>query len=428
MGAVTLATAPAAGSCQDTPSLDDSEALQRELNVTASANGLPLTTATGELSLEGENSLVPAFESTCGSQVAASLADNRLRVEIAGSSLEFGPEENESDPQNGIDGYASLAADLTGSASPVALTVEASFLSDSGDGADSDQRYFGGRSWLGFFDQRVEASAEVALSLDNGEGGSGFATQYEISADLWQSDSFSLSSFAGFTFANADYEDDGSDAIANRLVREIGASINWGRTSLSLQNSLATDNVDEDGGAVSNQWTTWDAEVGFDLSDLHPVIPNNLSVGFEIEEFAERDGGALAANTAEGLSRAIDLDLAWDHHGGTTEFGVSQSIAWEGSMATDRTDQSRLEIGLGRSIEAEGWSLSAEGTFFHEVVSEYQETHRHRSLSFDLGLDFDPSPNESISFEAGLAFDQGSEGSSQSFGQATALLTYDLQF
>jgi hypothetical protein len=83
---------------------------------------------------------------------------------------------------------------------------------------------------------------------------------------------------------------------------------------------------------------------------------------------------------------------------------------------------------LGRSIEAEGWSLSAEGTFFHEVVSEYQETHRHRSLSFDLGLDFDPSPNESISFEAGLAFDQGSEGSSQSFGQATALLTYDLQF
>jgi hypothetical protein len=412
MGAVTLATAPAAGSCQDTPSLDDSEALQRELNVTASANGLPLTTATGELSLEGENSLVPAFESACGSHVAASLADNRLQVEIAGSLLDFGPEENESDPQNGIDGYASLAADLTGSASPVALTVEASFLSDSGDGADSDQRYFGGRSWLGFFDQRVEASAEVALSLDNGEGGSGFATQYEISADLWQSDSFSLSSFAGFTFA----------------------------TSLSLQNSLATDNVDEDGGAVSNQWTTWDAEVGFDLSDLHPVIPNNLSVGFEIEEFAERDGGALieefaerdggalAANTAEGLSRAIDLDLAWDHHGGTTEFGVSQSIAWEGSTATDRTDQSRLEIGLGRSIEAEGWSLSAEGTFFHEVVSEYQETHRHRSLSFDLGLDFDPSPNESISFEAGLAFDQGSEGSSQSFGQATALLTYDLQF
>ena len=339
MGAVTLATAPAAGSCQHTLSLDDSEALQRELNVTDGANGLLLTRATGELSLEGENSLVPAFESTCGSQVAASLADNRVQVEIAGSLLDFGPEENESDPQNGIDGYASLAADLTESASPLALTVEASFLSDSGDGGDSDQRYFGGRSWLGFFDQRVEASADVALSLDSGDGGVGFATKYEISADLWQNDSFSLSSFAGLTFADADYNDDGSGTTANRLVREIGASINWGRLNLSLQNSLATDNVDGDDGSVSNQWTTWDTEVGFDLSNLHPFIPNNLSVGFEIEEFAERDGAALAENAAGGLSRAIDLDLAWD-----------------------------------------------------------------------------------------LAFNKGSEGSSVNFGQATALLTYDLQF
>jgi hypothetical protein len=427
MGTAALVPAPAAGSCQHTVSLDDSEALQRELNVTASANGLPLTTATGELSLEGENSLVPAFESACGSHVAASLANNRLQVEIAGSSLDFGPEETEAAPQNGIDGYASLAADLTGSASPLAITVEASFLSDAGDRADADQRYFAGRSWVGFFDQRVEASAEVALSLDDGEGGTGFATKYEISADLWQSDNFSLSSFAGFAFADADYQDDDSDATADRLVREFGASMNWGRMRLSLLNSLATDNGDGDDDKESSQWTTWDAEVGLDLSDFHPAIPNDLSVGFEIERFAERDGGALAA-AASGLSRAVDLDLSWGHDGGTTTFGLSQSMAWESSTAMDRTDESKLEIGLGRSVEADGWSLSAEGIFSQDLVSEYQKTDRQRSLSFDLGLDIDPSPHESLGFEVGLAFDEGSERSSTSFGEASAAFTYDLQF
>ena len=103
-------------------------------------------------------------------------------------------------------------------------------------------------------------------------------------------------------------------------------------------------------------------------------------------------------------------------------------MAWYGSTATDRTNESKLEIGLGRSIEADGWNLTAEGTFFQEVESEYQETHRHRSLSFDVSLDVDPSPNESLGFEAGLAFDKGSEGSSLSFGQVSVLLTYDLQF
>jgi hypothetical protein len=428
MGAVALMPAPAVGSCQHTLSLDGSESFQKELNVTDAAKGLPLTTVTGELSIEGDNSLVPAFESECGSHVAASLADNRVQVEIAGSLSDLGVDESESDPQNGIHGYANFAADLTGPASPLAATFEASFLSDFDDDTGDDHRYFAGRSLIGFFDQRVEALADVALSLDSGESGTGFATKYAISADLWQSDNFSLSSFAGFTFADANYDDDDLDATADRFVREIGASMNWGRMNLNLLNSLATDNVDGDDGQVSNQWTTWDAEVGLDLSDLHPVIPNNLSVGFEIERFAERDGSALAADAARGLSRAIDLDLSWDHHGGTTTFGLSQSMAWERSTATDQTDESKLEIGLGRSIEADGWSLSAEGIFSQELVSEYQDTHRQRSLSFDLGLDMNPSPHESLGFEAGLAFDKGSEGSSMSFGEASAVLTYDLQF
>ncbi len=425
IGAAALAPAPAAGSCQHTPSLDDLESFQKELNVTDAAKGLPLTTAMGALSIEGENSLVPAFKSECGSHVAASLADNRVQVEIAGSASDFSPADTAANAQNGIHGYANLAADLTGPASPLALTFEASFLSDAGDGANSDQRYFAGRSWIGLFDQRIEASAEVTLSLDNGKGGTGFATKYEISADLWRTDSFSLSSFAGFTFADAEYEDDDTDAIADRLVREVGASMNWGRMDLSLLNSLATDNVDGDDSQVSNQWTTWDAEVGLDLSNLHPVIPNYLSVGFEIEEFAERDGGALAADAGRGLSRAIDLDLTWDHHGGTTTLGVSQSMTWERSTATDQKDESALEIGLERSIEADGWSLSAEGTFSQDVVSEFQETNRSRSLSFDLGLDLDPSPHESLGIEAGLALDEGSEGSGL---RSSILLTYDLQF
>jgi len=428
LGAVTLVPAPATGSCQHTLSLDQTESFQKQLNVTDAAKALPLTTATGELSIEGENSLVPAFKSECGSHVAASLADDRVQVEIAGPSPGLSLEDSEANNQIGINGYASLAADLTGPGSPLAATFKASFLSDADDGANSDQRYFAGRSWVGFFDQRVEASAEVAVSLDDGEGGTGFATKYEISADLWQSDNFSLSSFAGFAFADADYEDDDSDAAADRLVREFGASMNWGRTNLSLLNSLATDNVDGDSGQASNQWATWDAEVSLDLSDLHPVIPNNLSVGFEIERFAERDGGALAADAARGLSRTIDLDLSWDHHGGTTKFGVSQSMAWEGSTATDRTDETKLEIGLGRSIEADGWSLSAEGIYSQDLVSEYQETHRQRALSFDLGLDIDPSSHDSLAFDVGLAFDEGSEGGSLSFGDASAVLTYDLQF
>ena len=422
IGAVALAPAPAAGSCQHALSLDDLESFQKELNVTDAAEGLPFTTAMGAISIEGENSLVPAFKSECGSHVAASLADNRVQIEIAGSAADFSPAGTAADAQNGIHGYANLAADLTGPASPLALTFEASFLSDAGDGANSDQRYFAGRSWIGLFDQRIEASTEVTLSLDNGKGGTGFATKHEISADLWRTDSFSLSSFAGFTFADAEYED---DDIADRLVREVGASMNWGRMDLSLLNSLATDNVDGDDSQVGIQWTTWSAEVGLDLSDLHPFIPNDLSVGFEIEEFAERDGGALAAGAARGLSRAIDLDLTWDHHGGTTTLGVSQSMAWERSAATDHKDESALEIGLERSIDADGWSLSAEGTFAQDVVSEFQETNRSRSLSFDLGLDLDPSPHESLGIEAGLVLDEGSEGNGLS---SSVLLTYDLQF
>jgi hypothetical protein len=84
-----------------------------------------------------------------------------------------------------------------------------------------------------------------------------------------------------------------------------------------------------------------------------------------------------------------------------------------------------LEIGLERSIDADGWSLSAEGTFSQDVVSEFQETNRSRSLSFDLGLDLDPSPHESLGIGAGLALDEGSDGNGLS---SSVLLTYDLQF
>ena len=393
--------------------------IQKERNVAFSPNGLPLTTTTGEFFIDSENSLVPAFESKCGWHVEASLADDRVQVDIAGSSLGFNQEGKETATQSGIDGYANFAADLTDSASPLAATLEVSFLSDAGDGDSSDQHYFAGRSWMGFFDQRVEASAEVALSLDDGEVGTGFATKYEITADLWQTDNFSLSSFVGFMFA---------DATNDRLVREFGASMNWGRMDLNLLNSLETNNVDQDYDEASNQRATWDTEVSFDLSDLHPFIPNNLSLGFEIERFKERDGGALAAGVAKALSRAIDLDLSWAHHGGITKFGLSRSMAWERSTVTDQADESKLEIGLGRSIEANGWSWSAEGAFSQELVTELKENHRSRSLSFDLGLDIDSSPSGSIGFEAGLAFYEGSDESRLSFGEASAVLTYDLQF
>ena len=427
-GVVVLVPVPAAASCQRALSLDGSESFQKELNVTDAAKGLPLTAAAGELSIEGENSLMPAFETECGSRVAASMADDRVQVEFAGSSLGPGAEDSESGPLEEIHGYANLAADLTRPASPLAASVEASFLSNSGDDSGVDGRYFAGRGWVGLFDRRIEASTELALSLDGSEGGTGFATKHEISADLWQTDSFSLSSFAGLTFADANYDDDHSDATADRLVREIGAAMDWGRVSLSLVNSLATDNVDGNDGQESNRWTTWEAEVGLDLSGLHPVVPDELSVGFESEEFAERDGGALAADAARGLSRTIDLDLAWDHHGGTTTFGLSQSEAWERATPAERTDESKLEIGLKRSIDADGWSLSAEGTFSQELASESRDTHRQRSLSVDLGLDMNPSRHESLGFEAGLAFGEDSETSGMSFGEASAILTYDLRF
>ena len=80
------------------------------------------------------------------------MANNRVQVEIAGSStspkLE---EEGKAHSQNGIHGYAYLAADLTGAISPVAATFEMSFLSEASDEVISDQRYFAGRSWMGLF-------------------------------------------------------------------------------------------------------------------------------------------------------------------------------------------------------------------------------------------------------------------------------------
>ena len=427
MGAVALAPEPAAGSCRQAPSLDDKETFPGEPYVNGASDGLPLTVATGKLSIEDDNSLVPTFNSDCGAHVAASLANDRLQLEFAGPSPGLSLEQTETDSQNGIAGYANLSADLTAPTSPLALSLEASFFSDAGDGSDPDRRYLAGRSWIGLFDERLEASAEVALSLDNGEDKAGFATKYEISAGIWQTDDFSLSSFAGLAFADPDYDADDSDAIADRLIREFGASMNWGRMNLSLLNSLATDNVDHKDDGASSQWTTWDAELGVDLSNLHPFIPNSVSVGFEFERFNGL-GGGTSVETARGQSRSIDLDLGWTHHGGTTTLGVSQSIEWEQTTPTDEVDESELEIGLGRSITADSWNLSAEGTFTQDLVNENQQAHRYRTVGFDVELTIDPSPYESLGVDAGLVFDEGYEGRSLTFGEASFLFTYELRF
>ena len=157
------------------------------------------------------------------------------------------------------------------------------------------------------------------------------------------------------------------------------------------------------------------------------MFPNDVSVGFEFERFNEL-GSGNSVETARGLSRSIDLDLGWTHHGGTTTLGVSQSIEWEQTTPTDRVDESHFEIGLGRSITADSWNLSAEGTFTQDLVNENQQANRYRTVGFDVELTIDPSPYESLGVDAGLVFDEGYEGRSLTFGEATLLFTYDLQF
>ena len=303
LGTAALASTPVEGACQQGLAAPGSEPVHSELTLGFLPNGLPLTTATGELSIDSANSLVPAFDSDCGWHLGTAFAESRVQLDFAGSSLSPDGGENETAVLGGLDGYANMTADLTGPASPLAAALEASFLSEAGDAESTDQYYFAGRSWLGFFDQRVEASAEVALALDKGEAGNELVSKYEIMADLLQADGFTFSSFAGFTF---------TDAESDNHIRAIGVSLSWERMTFSLQNTLETKYIDRDHDESRNQW---DGELGFDLSGLHPFVPQNLSIGFELEEFWEQEEGAVDRRCRARLftgdrSRPL-LDTSW---------------------------------------------------------------------------------------------------------------------
>ena len=97
-------------------------------------------------------------------------------------------------------------------------------------------------------------------------------------------------------------------------------------------------------------------------------------------------------------------------------------------MDAQNADDSQLEIGLERSVEINGWSWSAEGNFVQDLVSSPNERFRSRSLNFDLGLDIDTEEPGSLALEAGLGFFEGRNARSLSFANATAVVTYDLQF
>jgi len=425
--AVASMPASAARVCQQVLSVDPERITQKELHVTEGANGLPIKVAKGKLSINDANSLVPDYESDCGTQVSGSLAEDRVRLDMAAPSSNSGSEESVAETASGIDGYAGLAADLTAPASPVSSSLAVSFLSTTQSGSGRDRRYLGGHTRIGLFDERIQTSAEFATSVDDGEGedDTGLAGKYEVSIDLWQGDGFDLSSFAGLSFADSHYADGGSDVTADRLTREIGATMHWGRLDLSLSNSLATDNLDGDNERPQGHWTTWNSQVGLDLSGLHRFLPRNVKLGFEFERFQEPAGHT---SSGANIARSVDLELGWQHHGGTTALEFGQAIERDRNTGGEETGASQLEIGFGRSIATGAWRLWAKGVLVQEVATNSHDTDRDRSFDLDVSLGLDPSPSESLGFEVGFVVDEESEGSTRYCCEASLRLSYGLSF
>ncbi len=383
-------------------------------DVAVSPAVLPLTVSAGKVLLEGYNSLVPMFDSACGTHLSTSILDDRVHLDVA----------------NGQEGpsFANLSMDLAPGGGPVAWSLETAFMATNSGPNQALQRHVGARNWIGVLDNRLQAWVDFGVAIDGENELSGHATRYKLAADLWQTGDFQLSGTAGFVLASAGYAVDGIDLAADRAVHEFGGAIDWGRLDLDISHSISTDNTIGDEDQSTRRWRAWSADFKLDLTGVHAFVPRGVGFKIEQERLNRMDIGTLdTAGDLDELSRSLSLELSWDHHGGATTLLLSGSDLDDRANSDADNDKLDYAIRLMRALDTGPWTLSAEAALAGK--SELSGEQRQRSRNFDLGFSMNSNPGSfgSLGLEAGVSLMGESAYGAPSLHEASARFTYELQ-
>lgn len=365
----------------------------------------------GRVQLRADNSLMPSFDSPCGLSLDAAILGDRLSLDVA---------QAEDRPT-----LATLTADLGPEESWANWSVETSFLAE--DPAEPNPTsYIGARNGFGLFGERLRASADFGLSLDQAREPSGYATRYRLAADLWRGDGLTLSGTAGFALVSAGYAAEGVDVDAGRARRRLAMAFDWRRLGLNLEHSVSTDNVEGDSGQSTDRWQVWSASLDVDLSGLHSLLPRDVGLSLEQEraDHADLEG----TEDLDQRTRSLALRLAWDHQGGTTTLRLTGSELLDRAPDAETEADSSLELGLNRTVQIADWELSAGATWTlsREVDGgDAQDTH-------GLDLEFDLTTAQfwhgTLGLEGETSFSDAADSGIGPLAEASISLTYDLQF
>ena len=367
----------------------------------------------GRVQLRADNSLMPAFDSPCGLFLGAAILGDRLSLDVA---------QAEDRPT-----LATLTAELAPEESVARWSVETSFLAEDATEADPSS-YVGARNGLGLFDERLRASADFGLSLDQAREPSGYATRYRLAADLWRGQGLTLSGSAGFALASAGYAAEGVDVTSDRARRRLAAALDWGRFGLELEHSVSTDNVEESAEETTERWRVWAASVAVDLSGLRALLPRDLSLTLEQERADHAEPkDADDADDLDRLTRRLALRLAWAHQGGTTTLRLTGAEQDDRAAEAGRDTESSLELGLSRAVSIAGWQLSAGATW---VAREEDDGALRRSQALDLDLDLTTARlwHGTLGLEGESSFSDDTAGNTGPLAEASIFVTYDLRF
>ena len=368
-------------------------------------------TEAGRVRLRADNSLMPAFDSPCGLFLDAALLGDRLSLDVA---------QAEDRPT-----LATLTADLGPEAGWARWSVETSFMAE--DAAEADPTsYVGARNGFGLFDERLRASADFGLSLDQAREPSGYATRYRLAADLWRGEGLALSGSAGFALASAGYAAEGVDVGADRARRRVAMALDWRRLGLDLEHSVSTDNVAGEAGQNTDRWRAWAASFDVDLSGLHSLLPRDVGLTLEQEraDHAELEG----AEDLDAWSRRLALRLAWAHQDGTTTLRLTGSELVDRSGDAETEADSTLEVGLSRAVRIADWRLSAAATWALREETDAGDPRRSRALDLELDLTTARFWHGTLGLEGETSFSDDSDGASGPLASASVSLTYDLRF
>ncbi len=371
----------------------------------------PARAEAGRVQLRADNSLVPAFDSPCGLSLDATLLGDRLSLDVA---------QAEDRPT-----LATLTADLSPEEAWASWSVETSFMAE--DATESDPvSFIGARNGFGLFSDRLRASADLGVSLDQAREPSGYATRYRLAADLWRGDGLTLSGTAGFALASPGYAAEDVDVDADRARRRLAVALDWKRVGLNLEHSVATDNVEGESGRSTDRWRVWSASLDVDLSGLHGLLPEDLSLTLEQEraDHADLEG----TEDLDERTRSLALRLAWEHQGGTTTLDLTGSELLDRSPDAETEADSSLELGLSRAVRIDDWELSAGATWILE--REIDGGGARDSHGLDLAFDLTTARfwHGTLGLEGETSFSDAADAGTGSLAEASISLTYDLKF